>query len=312
MQKSRKKRRNRSILSLMRKRLLCIFFLFTSLHAEPSSIVVHNQVLAKVHGKVISVIDVMKKLDMLFYRQFPEHIHSQEAKYQFYTTYWKGVFNDLIDRELVIADAEEKNFVVSNGDIREELEEIFGPDVMLNLDKVGLTVEDAWEMIKADILIRRMLYLEVRMRVFAQITPQTVKKAYEERVVTSNRNEECVWSTLSFRSDSPDVPLAAMADRAYTLLKQEKILPQEIQARLQALPEWDARTIVTISPQFRETLKNITPQMQQLFKEMSPGEYSKPLLQTSKNDGTPVVRIWAIHEKNRTEPPPLFQKLRCS
>ena len=117
---------------------------------------INNRVLASVNGNVISVIDVKKKMDMIMYQSYPQYLGVAEARYEFYNSHWKEVLSDLIDRELMIADSEEKGFPISSGDVREELEEIFGPDVMFNLDNAGLTLDEAWQMVKADIIIRRM------------------------------------------------------------------------------------------------------------------------------------------------------------
>src|SRR5262249_45381970 len=142
---------------------------------------VQNRVLATVNGNVISVIEVKKKMDMLLYQNFPQCLDVPEARYEFYSSHWRKVLSVLIYRELMLADAEAKGFPMSSGDVREELEEIFGPDVMLNLDNAGLTLDEAWQMVKADITIRRMLYYQVRMRVTPQITPSEIRKAYDEQ-----------------------------------------------------------------------------------------------------------------------------------
>src|SRR6202035_4022048 len=66
---------------------------------QEAQILVNNRILAKVNGKAISVIDLMKKLDMLFYRQFPEYTSSMQARFQFYQANWKHVFQELLDKE---------------------------------------------------------------------------------------------------------------------------------------------------------------------------------------------------------------------
>src|ERR1700730_13068687 len=103
----------------MLKLISCVLCLMISLGAliaqdgilygpeDNARIVVNNRILAKVNGKEISVFDVMKKMDMLFYRQFPEYTSSMQARFQFYQVSWKRVLQDLIDKELIMADAEE-------------------------------------------------------------------------------------------------------------------------------------------------------------------------------------------------------------
>ena len=86
-------------------------------------IVTHNAVLATIRGKVLTVVDVQSKLDMLFYQQFPQFSESVDAKFEFYKTNWRRVLEDLVNRQLILLFAENKNFQVSSGDLREEMEE---------------------------------------------------------------------------------------------------------------------------------------------------------------------------------------------
>ena len=97
--------------------LSLLFISLTSLHAVNDSILfdkdnsphlaVNNRILAKVNDKAISVVDVMKKMDVLFYREFPQYTSSMQARYQFYKANWKHVLEELVSKELVMADAEE-------------------------------------------------------------------------------------------------------------------------------------------------------------------------------------------------------------
>ncbi len=41
-------------------------------NSYPQNIVINNRILLKVNGKSITVMDVVRKMDLLFYRQYPE------------------------------------------------------------------------------------------------------------------------------------------------------------------------------------------------------------------------------------------------
>src|SRR5262249_20356447 len=114
---------------------------------ENKKIFVNNRILAKVNGKAISIMDIMKKMDLLFYKQFPQYAGSTEARHQFYSLYWKNALQDSIDKELIMADAKEAKLEVTGGEIRQELEALFGPNIIANLDKAGISYDDAAEMI---------------------------------------------------------------------------------------------------------------------------------------------------------------------
>src|SRR5665647_2210950 len=88
--------------------------------AVESKIFVNNRILARVNGKPISAYDVMKKMDIIFFKQFPEYMSSTEARFQFYTYNWAHELEEMVTKELILADAKESKVEVSGGDLRQE------------------------------------------------------------------------------------------------------------------------------------------------------------------------------------------------
>lgn len=289
--------------------LLCVFAgtgsLFSAQEAAPrKKIMVNNRVLASINGKVISVVDVMKKMDMLIYQTYPQYLNVTEARYEFYNAHWKNVLSDLLDRELVLADAEEKNFPVSSGDIREELELIFGPDVMINLDNAGLTHDEAWQMVKADIVIRRMLYLQVRSHIYAQITPVEVRKAYEEHVKNRTGQTECIWQCLTVKSNDSNASMK-YAEKLRKLLVDEKVPLVELEAEVEKRGLKSEDVQMTVSQVFRQKQNELAPSLQDLLLKMKTGDFSLPQLVPSRSEQHPVVRIYSVLEVKQDKVPTL-------
>ncbi|MBS0656601.1 MAG: SurA N-terminal domain-containing protein, partial [Verrucomicrobia bacterium] len=224
----------------------------------------NNRVLASVNGKVISVIDIMKKMDMVLYQHYPQYLESSELRCQFYQMHWRQMLSDIVDRELVIADAQDKNLLVSSGDVREELEEIFGPNMMLNLDAAGLQLSEAWEIIKADITIRRMLYYQVQSRILPQITPQDVRKRYEQHVAMLKESSDCIWKAVSIRASQQEQAVV-LGSRAHLLLTEEKLPLDALQEKLQEHQQWDDTVVVSISPLYTQKRGEISSTLQELF-----------------------------------------------
>ncbi|MCE5295172.1 MAG: peptidylprolyl isomerase [Chlamydiales bacterium] len=291
------------LLSVFALALFVVGALFADSPQEPRKrIVVNNRVLASVNGNVISVIDVKKKMDMLLYQHYPQYMDVPEARFEFYNSHWREVLNDLIDRDLMMADSEEKGFPISSGDVREELEDIFGPDVMLNLDSAGLTLDEAWKLVKADITIRRMLYYQVRMRITPQITPNEIRKAYDEKVKTIGQQKECVWRCVTLKSDDVKVS-TAYAEKILALLEQDKIALDKLQAVLDKKGLTNPDVQMLISQPFRQKQGELSSTLQDLLLSMKEGTYSKPLLQSSRSEAAPVVRIYYVQElKNEAIP----------
>jgi hypothetical protein len=275
---------------------------------EPSKkVLVNNRVLAVVNGKVISVVDLMKKMDMMLYQYYPDYLEIPEARYQFYSSQWKELLSDVIDKELVIADAESKQFEISSGDVREELEEIFGPNVMINLDSAGLSMDEAWKLVKAEITIRRMMGYQVRQKILPQITPGVVKKAYQERVKALADQTEATWLSITIKC-SNTAKAEKVAQAAYKLIVEEKIAHDKVEAVLVERSLFEEGVSLTVSQPFVQKSRELSPALQQLFASMEKGGYSKPQLQNSRSGQEPVVRIYHLQEMNQ-ERPPSFQEV---
>lgn len=195
--------------------------------AEPQHIFVNNRILAKVNGKAISVIDLMKKMDMIFYRQFPQYSSSIEARYQFYNMNWKHVLRELVEKELIMADAEEVKMEVSHGDIRQEMENMFGPNIIANLDKAGLTYDEAWKMVQEDQLLKRMMMVRVNTKAMRSVTPIQVKASYEEYAKNNADPDAWRYEVISIRGEDPSI-CAEAANYAYQLVTEEETPLQEL------------------------------------------------------------------------------------
>ena len=63
---------------------------------------------------------------------------------------------EMIDGELILADAADKEIKLTDGEVREEIERRFGPSVSVTLDKIGLTQEEAWRLVKNEMIVQRM------------------------------------------------------------------------------------------------------------------------------------------------------------
>lgn len=258
---------------------------------------VNNRILATVNGKPISVLDVMKKMDMIFYRNFPEYAGSTPARFQFYEANWEDVLRELIDKELVLADAEEKKIPLSNGDVRQEMEEAFGPDIIHNLDKAGVTYDEAWNSIKGDILIKRMLYFRVNSKAQTMITPQALKAEYEKYAKENARSAEWNYYMISVR-DGNEEQGAKTADLIYRQLSENPLPVERIEEQLKT---WlvNNTSQVNISTKFSHRENEISEENQKILAQLTPGTYSKPVAQKSRATNSNVYRLFfldSMHE----------------
>jgi hypothetical protein len=262
---------------------------------EEKGLIINNRILAKVNGKAISVYDVMKKMDLLFYRSFPEYTSSIMARYQFYQVNWQGVLRDLIDKELILADSEENKLQVSSGDVRQEMETLFGPNIIANLDSVGMTFDEAWKIVHGDIVIKRMMYIRTTSKVLKQVTPQNVRDAYEIYAKENVRPEQWVYSVVTIRDKDKDVGAVA-AEHIYTWLATENVPLKEVIEKAAQTAYYPPSAKVTISEEYQHEEKQMSTAYKTILAALEPGKYSRPAAQKSRQGNETVYRIFYLKE----------------
>jgi hypothetical protein len=266
--------------------------------SQPKHIFVNNRILAKVNGEPISVIDVMKKMDMVFYREFPQYANSEEARFQFYEISWKRVLQELIDKELIKADAAEVKLPITQGDIRQEIENMFGPNIIANLDKAGLSYEEASAMIKEDILIKRMMAGRVNSKVIRSVTPVMVRDFYKTWAKENEKPDQLVYQVISVRGKDKE-SCEAIANTVHLLLKDKAIPIAQLKGHLSD----EESECCSISDEYTHTAKEISEAYFKILNDLKPGIYSAPIAQKSRAANSEIYRIFYLKEiKNEGVP----------
>lgn len=282
--------------------LACIVSLIQTLNAHQPFIFnqepmlqVNNRILANVNGKPISVLDAMKKMDVIFYRQFPEYRNSVQARTQFYQTSWKNTLQQLIDKELIVADAMEIKVEVSNGDIRQEMENMFGPSIIDNLDNLGLSYDDAWNIIKDEILIRRMLYHRVNNRALKKVTPQYIHHTYEEFAKGNPRHSEWQYRVISVQDKNVENS-ALTAQNIYKLVTEEQIPVADVTEAMQQRGLVTESTRINVSDEYCVSEKDISASHKEILSSLKPKMFTEPVAQKSRSDNSTVYRIFYLED----------------
>jgi hypothetical protein len=292
----------------MRFKFFLLLTLSTSLFADMGApfalnqdreIVINNRVLLKVEGETISLMDVVKKMDLLFYRQYPQYASSPELRYQFYMVNWRDMFSSVIDDHLILADAKEKKIEVTDGDIRESMEDLFGPDVVISLDKVGLSYQEARELIKTELIVRRMMGMMVRSKAQFDVNPKEVKKLYEQVAKKAPLDETWVYKMLTIQTKEEEKG-KSLAAKALDLLENQKVPFEELVTHLQC-----EEAEVRLSEEYKRSQKDLSTAHKNVLESMGIGSCSHPIVQTSKKDGTHLVRIFHLKDKEKAKEPTL-------
>ncbi len=253
----------------------------------PEHLIINNRVLIKIHDKVITVMDVVKKMDLLFYKQYPTLASSNVARYQFYSSGWKTVLGMVIDDFLIMADAEEKEVKVTDGEVREELEALFGPDVVINLDKLGMTLEEAFELLKTDLTVQRMISIMVRNRAMVDVYPLSVRRRYERILAENPIQNVWVYSVLAVRGKEHE----RVAHEAHRLIHEQGVPFEKVMAQLQ-----NEGVELAYSPEYRQKEKELSLSYRAVLQTLSAGASSAPI--AAKN----VSRLFCLKGIEREGP----------
>ena len=189
-------------------------------HEDTQELVIYNRILAKVNDKTISVIDVMKKMDLFLQKYYPHLVDSKLARYQFYSAQWRDHLTQMIDQELMLADAAKIELKVADAEVREEIMNRFGPNIMPILDQLGLTYDEARKMIYDEMIMQRMIWFRVNSKALTKVTSSDIKESYRQFCEKNPELEEWQYQVLSIRSASKEAS-AALAMRAFELLESK-------------------------------------------------------------------------------------------
>ncbi len=278
------------------------------IYEEPQQIVIYNRILAKVASKTISVLDLVKKMDIFLNTNYPHALESKLARFQFYTANWRGVLDQMIDAELTLSDVGEKDLKITEGEVREAIIEKFGPNVMTTLDKCGLTYEEARKITRDDLMLQRMNWFKVQVKAIQQVGPQEIRDQYQEYLAEHPSEEIWNYQVISIRS--PQTSLSEqVAKEAFSLLQQAKIDLADLKNELEKRKTSNNSIAFTISDELSATEKTISTAHRKGLEGLQEGQCSRPIMQMSGNEKNPVQRIFLLKHHGFKEVPS-FQSIK--
>lgn len=264
---------------------------------EEPKIFIHNRILARVNGKPISTYDLMKKMDLAFFRQYPEYASSNEARFQFYQFSWKPALSEMIDKELILADAKESKIEVSNGDVRQEIELSFGPNTIENLDKAGFSFDEAFKLMQDEILIRRLISGRAHAKALRLVTPNRIRQAYEEFINDPANARLTQWSYRIITIKERNLEKTEQTAKIIYQMLMEGITLDQLAAKLKERQIVGRKGKVTVSNVIKQNDKEISKDYQNYLFNLDKGMYSQPFSHKSRSTNSTVYRILAVEEK---------------
>lgn len=257
-----------------------------SLQPEPE-IAIHNTILTQVNGTTISLLDVTKKMDLLFHQQYPQLRDSEAARYQFYESSWRHVLQDLVDQELILADALAKEVQVNDAEVREELDQKFGPNLLKTLDTLALSYEDAWKMIKNELIARRMTGHFIYAKALQNVTPQDVRQAYQRYIKEHPAFREWTYQILAIHTDS--------VHEATAVAEFLHATPQAPDLALSRLKEEFPTLALQVSKEYVARDSDLSTSYVEILSALTPHQYSRPISNIAQRS-KPLFRLFYLHD----------------
>ncbi len=261
-------------------------------------IIVNNNIVATVNGKNISMLDVTKKLDYMIYQSHPEIISSEAAKYQFYLSSWKFALIDMINSELMLAEAKSKDVKVEDTEIKEILQQRFGPDVTLTLAQLNLTYEEAFEIIKNEEITKRIRWFFVNTKALQKVTPAMIRTEYNRTVADQPAGDVFHFQIATIKTNNK-AQSSTLALKAHQLLKNKNRSLNELKKELD--------NNVQISPEYTTASSELSDTYRNALASLKIGECSSPVSQISQYDGKIAWRIFYLKDKTHINPPSFDQ-----
>lgn len=262
---------------------------------------INNRILAKVNDKTISVLDVMKKMDVFLTRYYPQLADSPTARYQYFSSQWKETLAQMIDNELILADAEKLELKVGDAEVREAIIERFGPNIMSSLDKLQLSYEEARKMVHTDIIVEKMTWYRIHSKALQNVNPQDIKVAYQDYVKKNPAQERWEYQVLSIRTKNDELG-HQLADKAYHMLQTTKQSLPEVLEKIKTEITEEAGVSLTVSEELKNDGKTISDNHKQVLLNLVVDSISEPIKQLSRADQSVVYRIFHLKNHSRVLP----------
>lgn len=280
-------------------------FGFIPCESSEPKISVKNRILTTVNGNAISVIDVMKKMDVLLHQNYPQFADSPQARFQFYASSWRSILMEMIDTELILSDAEDREIKLTDGEIREEMHERFGPSVQATLEKIGLSYDDGWTMIRKELITRKMMWFFAQAKALQSVTPNAIREAYRSHLAQNPPYQEWKYRVITLKADDQAKRLASEVQEF--LQKTDKSLD----SALTDLQEWEKNhpeAKLIVSNEYTAKESDLSDSHRSALLLLEPGSYSDPIFQMSRVEKKPVHRIFYLADK-ADHPAPSFEEM---
>jgi hypothetical protein len=229
------------------------------------------------------------------------------ARYEYYMNSWLHTLQEMIDTELILIDAKDKEIKITSGDIREEMEHRFGPNMLSKLDELDLQYEEARTMIQNELIARQMNWYKVQSKAVQSVSPQDIRNAYRKYCDEHPPSEEFVYQVVSLRADdiAKGEELSKKAHATFLNLQDIQKAFQEISQD----PQYQDKAIsLQLSEEYQLDEKSLSKSHRDVLISLAPNKYSDLVSQVNRIDGKTVFRIFYL-KSHRFNAPASFGEI---
>lgn len=279
--------------------------------AKSYQLVIHNRPLLKVGESMISLHDVLQKVNLMILAHDPEYLDNPQALFHIYQQYWKGAFEELVNAELMALYWTDKKFVLPETEIRAALNDRFGPNVVDNLNKMGLSYEQALAVVHKDLMVQQINWYFIHMKALGLVTPEKIKTAYQAYLNDFIPSEQWAYEVVSIKGDdlqfcqkvALEICQSASAESS-PLLSMNDLLAGVKESFKQS------DKTVTVSVQNYTHDKNaIASRYTEALRSIPIGSLSQPIIEGSPKK--PIVKLIKLQQIQKEEPK-AFQEMAPS
>lgn len=272
-----------------------------SIKTHSSRLEIHNRVLWNYRGSIITVMDVAKRLEQ--YGQTIQGYASMDStqKLEFYQQNWRGALQELIDQELIYQDAIDHNMTISDSEARDQLVKYYGEYYITRVDEMGLTMKEALDNVKRDILTQRMMYFRVHYQAKNALTPAVIASTYKE--MCKDQPETDLWAYQAITFKGPFETCQNLAKQWQLQLCAQK----SIESCQKELSSQDIT--VSVGKLNQQTSQHLSQRYLDILSSLEPQKWSEPVV-FKEDPKEAVIRLFFLESKTH-QAPPAFAEVRA-
>jgi len=169
---------------------------------------------------------------------------------------------------------------------------------MSTLDKIGITYDEAWKMIKNDMIVRRMTWWFIQAKALSQITPEQIRQGYRHHLQENPPYSELKYRVLTLRGDQ----LNSVSEEFYQWIQTQKLPPEDLAAALKDFETAHPGVTVALSNEFAAKDTEVSESHKAVLSQLDAEQYSKPVIQVSR-DKKEVCRLFYLSQKTNHSAP---------